>query len=417
MSADAKENVKSRQPTNSAFKQQRLKAWQPILTPKSVMPAFIIIGVIFAPLGGLLLWASDTVAEIVIDYTNCAGAGPNFIQIPSDFYTANFPGSSGDGNPPEFKAIPSVGASVNATWPTTKCTIKFDIPVTMKKPVFMYYRLTNFYQNHRRYIKSLDLKQLAGEVRTATELRGGSCEPMATLAEGEARYPIYPCGLIANSIFNDTLDTVLTPFNSTELKPYNMTDKGIAWTVDQTKYLPQNHPNLTQIRPPPNWEKKYPNGYTTSNPPPDISKDEHFQVWMRASGLPNFRKMYAKNEKQDLPSGTYTIEIDMNYNTTVYGGTKSIVLSTVSFMGGRNPFLGIAYVVVGVLCVFLALLFMVRHLYKPRKLGDHTYQSWTQNQGASHQYLGDETDATGAGSASEAEDHPTAVASGASARY
>lgn len=110
----------------------------------------------------------------------------------------------------------------------------------------------------------------------------------------------------------DTLDITLTPFNTTDIKPYNLTEKGIAWTVDQTKYLPQQHPNLTQIRPPPNWEKKYPNGYTISNPPMDISKDEHFQVWMRASGLPNFRKMYAKNEKDDIAAGIYTISIDMS---------------------------------------------------------------------------------------------------------
>ncbi|KAF9102681.1 hypothetical protein BGX29_004318 [Mortierella sp. GBA35] len=415
MSPDAKE-AKSKRPANTAFKQQRLKAWQPILTPKSVLPAFIIVGILFAPLGGLLLWASDTVAEIVIDYTNCERAGPTYVQVPPDLYSSNFPGASGDGNPPEFKAIQSVGSSNNATWPTIKCTIKMDIPVTMKKPVFMYYRLTNFYQNHRRYIKSLDLKQLAGEPRTAMELRGGGCEPMATITEGEVRYPIYPCGLIANSMFNDTLDTTLTPFNTTDIKPYNMTDKGIAWTVDQTKYLPQRHPDLSHIRPPPNWEKRFPNGYSESTPPIDISKDEHFQVWMRASGLPNFRKMYAKNEKEDLPSGTYTIDIDMNYNISYNGGTKSIVLSTVSFIGGRNPFLGIAFVVVGVLCVFLGLLFTARHLYKPRRLGDHTYLSWNQNnqQGQHQQH---DTDASGAGSASEAEDLPTATASGASARY
>ncbi|KAF9906829.1 hypothetical protein EC991_000272 [Linnemannia zychae] len=416
MSSDAKEQVKSRKPSNTAFKQQRLKAWRPILTPKSVLPAFIIIGILFAPLGGLLLWASDTVAEIVIDYTNCEKAGQNYVELPPELYSSNFPGSSGDGNAPEFKAIPSVGSSGGATYLTTKCTIKFDVPVAMKHPVFMYYRLTDFYQNHRRYIKSLDLKQLAGEPRTAVDLRGGGCEPMATVGEGEVRYAIYPCGLIANSMFNDTLDITLTPFNSTDLKPYNMTDKGIAWTVDQTKYLPQRHPDLTQIRPPPNWEKRYPNGYTATNPPIDISKDEHFQVWMRASGLPNFRKMYAKNEKEDLPSGTYTINIDLNYDVTKYGGTKSIVLSTVSFMGGRNPFLGIAYVVVGVLCVFLALLFTARHLYKPRRLGDHTYNSWNQNQNAGEEHLRDDTDG-GAGSASEAEDFPTATASGASARY
>ena len=92
-----------------------------------------------------------------------------------------------------------------------------------------------------------------------------------------------------------------------------------------------------------------------------------------------------------------------DYNVTSYGGTKSFVISTVSFMGGRNPFLGIAYVVVGVLCVVLGLLFTARHLYKPRRLGDHTYLSWNQN-GASSAAM-----ANAAAS--------TATTTGASTRY
>jgi hypothetical protein len=46
---------------DTAFKQQRLKAWQPILTPKVVLPTLFIIGVIFAPIGGLLIWGSSNV--------------------------------------------------------------------------------------------------------------------------------------------------------------------------------------------------------------------------------------------------------------------------------------------------------------------------------------------------------------------
>lgn len=55
------EEKKSRKPKDSAFRQQRLRAWQPVLTPRSVLPTFFIIGVIFAPVGGLLYWASNNV--------------------------------------------------------------------------------------------------------------------------------------------------------------------------------------------------------------------------------------------------------------------------------------------------------------------------------------------------------------------
>ena len=84
-----------------------------------------------------------------------------------------------------------------------------------------------------------------------------------------------------------------------------------------------------------------------------------------------------------------------------FGGTKELVISTLTVMGGRNPFLGIAYVVVGGLCVILGVVFAVAHLVKPRqanlcihmtheairlmvtchrKLGDHTYLNWNNDQ-------------------------------------
>jgi hypothetical protein len=39
-----------------------LTTWRrPILTPKTVLPLFFVIGIIFAPIGGLLLYASTQV--------------------------------------------------------------------------------------------------------------------------------------------------------------------------------------------------------------------------------------------------------------------------------------------------------------------------------------------------------------------
>ena len=46
---------------DTALKQQRLPAWQPILTAKTVFPLFFGIGVIFVALGGVLLHFSDIV--------------------------------------------------------------------------------------------------------------------------------------------------------------------------------------------------------------------------------------------------------------------------------------------------------------------------------------------------------------------
>jgi len=50
--------------TASAFKQQRLKAWQPILTPKTVLPAFFAIGIAFIPIGVGLLYSSNLVRTL-----------------------------------------------------------------------------------------------------------------------------------------------------------------------------------------------------------------------------------------------------------------------------------------------------------------------------------------------------------------
>lgn len=57
--------------SDSAFKQQRLPAWQPILTAGTVLPTFFVIGIAFIPVGIGLLYFSDEVKEMVIDYTDC----------------------------------------------------------------------------------------------------------------------------------------------------------------------------------------------------------------------------------------------------------------------------------------------------------------------------------------------------------
>jgi len=80
-----------------------------------------------------------------------------------------------------------------------QCRLKFELPADFKHPVFVYYKLTNYYQNHRRYVQSLNADQLKGKAISASVLSSSSCKPLAVSSDNK---PIYPCGLIANSVFN-----------------------------------------------------------------------------------------------------------------------------------------------------------------------------------------------------------------------
>lgn len=55
-----------------------------------------------------------------------------------------------------------------------------------------------------------------------------------------------------------------------------------------------------------------------------------------------------------------------DFRTDVFQGEKAIVITTRTVIGGKNNFLGIAYVVVGGICIVLGVVFTVTHLIKPR---------------------------------------------------
>ncbi|KAI9834481.1 MAG: hypothetical protein M1826_002635 [Phylliscum demangeonii] len=392
-SSDAKASgstqVKSRRPANTAFRQQRLKAWQPILTPKTVLPLFFVVGIIFAPIGGLLLWASSQVQEIVLDYSDCISQAPlgdgaaAFATMPPNKVHSSFKSSNASSvAPPMWKRnTTEVTYAPGVTLTTNVCSLLFDIPNNIGPPVLLYYRLTNFYQNHRRYVKSLDQDQLKGKYVSNATINKGSCKPLQLNDTDSKGFAYYPCGLIANSMFNDTFmspQLVNVHKDSADNRTYAMTSRGIAWDSDKQLYGKTAY-RWDQVAPPPNWRRRYPNGYTADNQPPDLRDDEPFQVWMRTAGLPTFSKLALRNDGEVMQSGTYRLDIRDNFPVTIYGGTKSLVISTRTVMGGKNPFLGIAYVVVGAICVLLGLLFTATHLIKPRKLGDHTYLSWNND--------------------------------------
>ena len=119
---------------------------------------------------------------------------------------------------------------------------------------FAYYRLTDYYQNHRRYVKSRDDVQLLAASNERLREPSSDCSPY----DFDNQIPIAPCGAIANSLFNDTFfvydcitddcslgDNLPTLWNLiqnptddvTGINRINMIGQDIAWQTDKVSSL------------------------------------------------------------------------------------------------------------------------------------------------------------------------------------
>ncbi|KAI4345350.1 hypothetical protein L6164_012481 [Bauhinia variegata] len=333
----AKKN--SKMPAYSRFSQQELPAWKPILTPGLVIATFTVVGIIFIPLGLITLFASERVVEI--DYRYDEDCVPQKNSKEAVVY-------------------------IQSTDTNKTCSKKLIVQQQMKSPVYVYYQLDNFYQNHRRYVKSRNDHQLRSK---SAELDTGNCDPESvTPADNtnKSQLPIVPCGLIAWSMFNDTYRL------SIKNKDLVINKKNIAWSSDKsTKFGKDVYPK--------NFQSHGLIGGAKLNNSIPLSEQEDLIVWMRTAALPTFRKLYGKIESDLEANDELEVTIQNNYNTYSFGGTKKLVLSTTTWIGGKNDFLGMAYITVGGLSLAIAVAFILLYVIKPRPLGDPSCLSWNRN--------------------------------------
>lgn len=164
----------------------------------------------------------------------------------------------------------------------------------MDGPVFLFYELTGFYQNHRKYVKSKGNAQLAAQSFKEAEKYCENSIYNRDLHDYQRKFYIHkngtyqlrndstnyktlnlneianPCGLIAKSFFNDTY-TLWEDSSKTKMVKIN--ENGITWPNDRGQKFKTNN-NVSQT-----WI--------------DV-ENEHFIIWMKTAGLPDFRKIWGK---------------------------------------------------------------------------------------------------------------------------
>ena len=91
---------------------------------------------------------------------------------------------------------------------------------------------------------------------------------------------------------------------------------------------------------------------------------EHFIVWMRTAGLPNFRKLWGKIEENKITPGDYELTIQGNYDVKKFDGKKSFVITNQNAIGGKQPFLALCYILLAILCLLAALFFKYAEIKK-----------------------------------------------------
>jgi hypothetical protein len=278
------------------------------LTPKPVIITFLVVGIIFIPIGVGLLYSSNAVIWLLVQLRS------HRLNVFFFFFSSS------------LSQVIEVSKRYDQTCDgQSSCSIVLDVPEKMKSPVFMYYGLDNFYQNHRRFVKSRNDLQLRGEIVDSYSALE-ECDPLKSKDNSKDKDDFYlPCGLIAASVFNGKkkkerkehthpffflvhfffflffvsllLNKVLfslledTFVLSRDATIIPLKKEGIAWTSDVEKKFKNPPADAPGIRVIPDFE------------------DEDFIVWMRTAGLPNFKKLYRIIE-QDLEPGQYTVQIE-----------------------------------------------------------------------------------------------------------
>lgn len=320
-------------PSMTAFAQQELRSYQWVLTPRFTAIFLVSWGLILV-VSGLIIQAAKGGNRVELQYH-----GPGS-------YFDNADWLSGDVS----------DCVVNATRKSTTCELKVRLKVTLEAPIYVEYVLDPFYQNHAWYLESMVWAELQGKLGGPASARDKHCKGIANKA-ADGKW-LYPCGLVAGSMFNDTFE-----FEFSDLPPKALTKVGIAWPSDIKRFNnPKGYPDT-----PADYSWLY-QRYPVEIPRNLGVETEAFAVWMRVSFSSWLTKRYAIID-QDLQEGTnLTIRVAANYR--VEGKTtKSVVLTDIGYLGGPEHGFPMFLFVCGSLCLLAGVSVAATHKFCGRQPG------------------------------------------------
>ncbi|KAH0791412.1 cell cycle control protein [Histomonas meleagridis] len=294
---------------NNRFCQQSLPGIRPFLTPFRAIVLYLIVGIITLALGIFFYINHNDNRPVEVRYDNLCP------------YT------------------------------TQNCTVPINIPKRLSGHIQIKYKLTNFYQNHRRFDMSKSEEQLAGSYVSFSSL--SNCAPYRSIGDVDNQSLYYlPCGLFPLTVFNDTFTWLSDPSMFSE--------SGIAFSSEKEDLYKNISSEYTAgIR----WLDESPLF-------PGGSTDEHFIVWMRTGALPTIVKPYSHCNDCTIEPGNYSIEIDSNYPTEHFGGYKYIMVVEEKTLRSDENLLGYAYMVCGAVTLAYAIVLGIAELVAPRPLGE-----------------------------------------------
>ncbi|OXA58264.1 Cell cycle control protein 50B [Folsomia candida] len=229
-------NTESKRPRDIKFLQQTLPTYYPVLNAGFIFPLFFVTSIIFIPLGIGIYFYAENIQELSITYSNCRSTNVEHANATCEavldgvlYKTHRFPKTWHQHDEEEPRP------------PECQCRIDFELKTPMNGTVYIYYALTNFYQNHLRYYTNRDENQFkGGNLRKNEKDEEVAAEPSEYCKPERFRLdnwdrPILPCGLQANSMFFDVIK-LSHWYNDEQDHFVPLLKTGIAWDSDKKKF-------------------------------------------------------------------------------------------------------------------------------------------------------------------------------------